>query len=160
MGRKNKYDELDIADRLDLVEGWKRDGLSDEQISKNLGVSYQTLKEWKKKYPAFLAAIKKGKEVSDYELENVLHRRATGYYYTEETVTNKGDVVTVEKYEHPNPTSLIFALKNRLPEKYSDKQNVEHSGTVTNQNIDMSSISTEELKRLANLDHSTEEDDR
>ena len=26
-----------------------------------------------------------------------------------------------KKYEHANPTSLIFALKNRLPHKYRDK---------------------------------------
>ena len=54
---------------------------------------------------------KRGKEVSDYELENTLHKRATGYYYEEETVTNAGKVVKVKKYEHANPTSLIFALK-------------------------------------------------
>ena len=38
-------------------------------------------------------SIKRGKEVSDYELENTLHKRATGYYYEEETVTNAGKVV-------------------------------------------------------------------
>ncbi|WP_077325761.1 HNH endonuclease [Virgibacillus siamensis] len=130
MGRPNKYIELEIEDKLDLVEGWKRDGLSDEQIAGNLGVSYTVLKEWKKKYPPFATAIKKGKEVSDYELENTLHKRATGYYYTEQTVTNKGDIVEIKKYEHPNPTSLIFALKNRLPKKYRDKQEIEQTGNM------------------------------
>lgn len=148
MGRPSKYEELEIEDKLPLVEGWKRDGLSDEQIGKNLGVSYATLKEWKKKYPAFLAAIKKGKEVSDYELENALHKRAIGYYYEEETVTNKGDVITVRKYEHPNPTALIFASKNRLPHKYRDKQDLEHTGNM-NHKVDMSGLTTEELRNLA-----------
>lgn len=128
MGRPSRYEELEIEDKLALVEGWKRDGLSDEQIGRNFGVSYTTIKDWKKRYPSFSAAIKKGKEVSDYELENILHKRATGYYYEEDTVTNKGDVVTVRKYEHPNPTSLIFALKNRLPDKYRDKQEIAHEG--------------------------------
>lgn len=40
-----------------------------------------------------------------------MHKRAVGYYYEEETVTNAGKVVKVKKYEHANPTSLIFALK-------------------------------------------------
>lgn len=147
MGRAGKYEQLDIESKLPLVEGWKRDGLSDEQVAANLGVAWTTLKEWKKKYPAFLSAIKKGKEVSDYELENTLHKRATGYYYKEQTVTNKGEVVTIEKYEHANPTSLIFALKNRLPHKYKDKQDIEHSGAVTNKNVDLSHLSDEQLEQ-------------
>ncbi|MHC3758877.1 helix-turn-helix domain-containing protein [Staphylococcus succinus] len=133
MARQTLYEKLDIKDKLGLVEGWKRDGLTDEQIGKNLGVSHDTLIKWKRNKPEFFEAIKRGKEVSDYELENALHKRATGYYYKEETVTNKGDVVQVEKYEHANPTSLIFALKNRLPKKYRDKVEQE----VTQRNIDL-----------------------
>lgn len=133
MARQTLYEKLDIKDKLGLVEGWKRDGLTDEQIAHNLGVSKHLIIKWKKEKPDFMEAIKKGKEVSDYELENALHKRATGYYYKEETVTNKGDVVQIEKYEHANPTSLIFALKNRLPAKYRDKIEQE----VTQRNVDL-----------------------
>lgn len=133
MARKGLYEKLDIESKLGLVEGWKRDGLTDEQIAKNLGVSWNTLKKWKANKEAFMTAIKKGKEVSDYELENALHKRAVGYYYEEETVTNAGEVVTVKKYEHANPTSLIFALKNRLPNKYRDKVEQE----ITQRNIEI-----------------------
>ena len=84
-------------------------------------MSKDTLIKWKNEKKEFFESIKRGKEVSDYELENTLHKRATGYYYEEETVTNAGKVVKVKKYEHANPTSLIFALKNRLPHKYRDK---------------------------------------
>ncbi|HDJ2894267.1 TPA: helix-turn-helix domain-containing protein [Staphylococcus aureus] len=133
MVRIGLYEKLDIVNKLGLVEGWKRDGLTDEQIARNLGVSKHTLIKWKKNIPDFLDAIKKGKEVSDYELENALHKRAVGYYYEEETVTNKGEVVKIKKYEHANPTSLIFALKNRLPHKYRDKVEQE----ITNRNIEI-----------------------
>ncbi|HCY8762544.1 TPA: helix-turn-helix domain-containing protein [Staphylococcus aureus] len=133
MARIELYEKLDIVNKLGLVEGWKRDGLTDEQIARNLGVSKHTLIKWKKNIPDFLDAIKKGKEVSDYELENALHKRAVGYYYEEETVTNKGEVVKIKKYEHANPTSLIFALKNRLPHKYRDKVEQE----ITNRNIEI-----------------------
>ncbi len=133
MARIELYEKLDIVNKLGLVEGWKRDGLTDEQIARNLGVSKHTLIKWKKNIPDFLDAIKKGKEVSDYELENALHKRAVGYYYEEETVTNKGEVVKTKKYEHANPTSLIFALKNRLPHKYRDKVEQE----ITNRNIEI-----------------------
>ena len=132
LARKSYYEKMEIDDKLDLVEGWKRDGLTDDQVAKNLGVSKNTLIKWKREEVNFMNAIKKGKEVSDYELENALHKRATGYYYEEETVTNQGEIVTVRKYEHANPTSLIFALKNRLPHKYRDKieQSIEHTGGV------------------------------
>lgn len=133
MTRKTLYEKLDIESKLPLVEGWKRDGLTDEQIAKNLGVAYSTMRTWNEKYPAFSAAIKKGKEISDYELENALHKRATGYYYTEETALPNGMVVTTTKYEHANPTSLIFALKNRLPNKYRDKVEQE----ITQRNIEI-----------------------
>ncbi|HAR5221311.1 TPA: helix-turn-helix domain-containing protein [Staphylococcus aureus] len=133
MARIELYEKLNIVNKLGLVEGWKRDGLTDEQIARNLGVSKHTLIKWKKNIPDFLDAIKKGKEVSDYELENALHKRAVGYYYEEETVTNKGEVVKIKKYEHANPTSLIFALKNRLPHKYRDKVEQE----ITNRNIEI-----------------------
>lgn len=133
MARIELYEKLDIVNKLGLVEGWKRDGLTDEQIARNLGVSKHTLIKWKKNIPDFLDAIKKGKEVSDYELENALHKRAVGYYYEEETVTNKGEVVKIKIYEHANPTSLIFALKNRLPHKYRDKVEQE----ITNRNIEI-----------------------
>lgn len=133
MGRRTLYEKLDIKDKLDLVEGWKRDGLTDEQIARNFGVNFKTVMKWKEDHSEFMEAIKKGKEVSDYELENALHKRATGYYYEEETVTNAGKVVKVKKYEHANPTSLIFALKNRLPNKYRDKVEQE----ITQRNIEI-----------------------
>ena len=131
MARKTLYEKLDVKSKLPLVEGWKRDGLTDEQIARNFGVNIKTLMKWKDEKKEFMEAIKKGKEVSDYELENALHKRAVGYYYEEETVTNAGEVVTVKKYEHANPTSLIFALKNRLPNKYRDKVEQE----ITQRNI-------------------------
>lgn len=134
MTRLSYYEKMSISDKLGLVEGWKRDGLTDVQIAKNLGVGKNSVIKWKNEIQEFRDAIKKGKEVSDYELENALHKRAVGYYYEEETVTNQGDVVTVKKYEHANPTSLIFALKNRLPHKYRDKieQDITQRSTVIN----------------------------
>lgn len=126
-GRPNKWDKIMDDTKLTLIEGWKRDGLSDAQVAHNLGISYTLLKEWKNKYPTFVAAIKKGKEVSDYELENSLHKRAMGYYYNEEVLSNAGEIKEITKYEHPNPTALIFALKNRLPKKYRDKQEIDQT---------------------------------
>ena len=57
----SKY-ETYVKDKLILVEGWARDGLTDEQISRNLGIAYSTFKEYKKKYPDLLSALKREKK--------------------------------------------------------------------------------------------------
>ena len=59
--------------------------LTDEQIAKNLGIAYSTLREYREKYSALSAALKRGKEVVDREVENALLKRALGYNYVEET---------------------------------------------------------------------------
>ena len=120
-----KYTEWLTDEGLLLIQGWARDGLIDEQISKNMGVAYSTFKEWKKKYSDFSAALKQGKEVVDRQVENALLKNAVGFMYEEETVTNAGEVVTVKKYSKPNITAQIFWLKNRKMKEWRDKQEVE-----------------------------------
>jgi len=127
-GRRTKWDLLEMDDKLILVEGWARDGDTDKTIAAKLGVSEVTLNKWKKEKPLFLEALKKGKEVVDRQVENALLKNALGYEYEEETVTNKGDVVTIRKYQHPNTTAQIFWLKNRKPQEWRDKQQIEHMG--------------------------------
>lgn len=132
-----KYEQWITEEGLTVLEGWARDGLTDEQIAKNIGVSRSTLNEWKKKHSDISDTLKKGKEVADYEVENSTFMAAKGYYKEEEAVTNKGEVVTVRKWYPPNPTLNIFWLKNRKPTKWRDKQDIEHSGGLDNTNTDL-----------------------
>lgn len=147
---KSKW-ETHVKDKLILVEGWARDGLTDEQIAKNLGIGYTTLKEYKNKYPSFSATLKRGKEVVDTEVENALLKRALGYTYDEETYeelsngTSKSKVVT--KHIPGDTTAQIFWLKNRKPGVWRDKTAVEHSGEIKGNNP-FAGLSTEELKKL------------
>jgi len=98
-GAKGKYEYWRTDDGLVLLQGWARDGLTDAQIAKNCGISLSTLSEWKNRFSEISDALKKGKEVVDFEVENALHRRALA-----------GDV-----------TAQIFWLKNRRPDKWRDK---------------------------------------
>ena len=104
-----------------MLEGWARDGLTDEQISKNMGVAYSTLREWMAKFPAISAAIKKGKAPIDIQVENALLKKALGFTYEEitedtETLTN-GKKRTlrrvITKTVPPDTVAMIFWLKNR-----------------------------------------------
>ena len=97
---KNKrIAKWESEEKLILLEGWARDGLSMEQIAKNMGIAKDTLYRWLKISSDISDAIKKGKEVTDYLVENALFASALG-----------GNVV-----------AQIFWLKNRKPERWKDK---------------------------------------
>ena len=96
---KGKYQRWLEPDGLLLLEGWARDGLTDEQIAHNMGITAKTLYVWKNEYSDICEALKKGKEVVDYHVENALLNKALG-----------GDT-----------TAQIFWLKNRRPDKWRDK---------------------------------------
>lgn len=96
---KGKYQKWLEPEGLILLQGWARDGLTDEQIAHNMGISAATLYNWKQRYLEILEALKKGKEIVDYEVENALLQKAL-----------IGDT-----------TAAIFWLKNRRPDKWRDK---------------------------------------
>ncbi len=123
---KSKYDPA----KLILVEGWARDGLIDEQIAHNLGISKQTFYDWQKRYPDFLDALKRNKEIVDREVESALHKRAMGYQYDEVTYEAGIETKRVTKVALPDVTAQIFWLKNRKPGEWRDKQEVEHKGQM------------------------------
>lgn len=143
IARISKYEEWvnnnEIQDKLILVEGWSRDGLTQKQIADNLGINVDTLIEYKKKYPAFSEALKKGKEVVDIEVENALLKRALGYTITlcEQKVDKDGCVHDLKKDVHipGDTTAQIFWLKNRKPKYWKDKQNNENTGDDVNNRI-------------------------
>jgi len=105
---KGKYEHWLTEDGLILLRGWARDGLTMAQIAHNMGISRTTLAEWAKKYPDISNAIKKGREVVIYELENALIKKALC-----------GDVA-----------ALIFTLKNMKPKKWRDKPDVTAEETI------------------------------
>ena len=128
-----KYEEWVTEEGLTKIEGWARDGLTDEQIAHNIGIRRETIYQWKKKYPNLNNALKRGKEVVDRQVENALLKTALGYHYEEETVTNAGGIVMTKKYSKPNTTAQIFWLKNRKPAEWRDRQEIDQ----TNHNIDI-----------------------
>lgn len=120
--------------KLILLEGWARDGLTDEQIAKNIGIATSTFYEWKKKELEFSEALKKGKEVIDFEVENALLKRALGYTITieEEKLDKYGDVHTLKKDVHVpgDTTAQIFWLKNRQIKKWRDKVEIADNDAI------------------------------
>ncbi|KXT63133.1 hypothetical protein [Lactococcus sp. DD01] len=100
-----KYKEWLTKEGLIKIEGWARDGLTDEQISHNMNISRKTLADWKNKYGDIGDTLKRGKEVVDRQVENALLKRALGYEYTERTakvVHRDKDLVSTERREFEN----------------------------------------------------------
>ncbi|MHC5248810.1 helix-turn-helix domain-containing protein [Enterococcus sp. LJL90] len=131
---KGKYEGWLTDEGLLKLEGWARDGLTDEQIAENIGIVPSTLYEWKKRYSEISESLKRGKEVIDRQVENALLKRALGYEYQETTqeLTDDGLRITkiVTKQQVPDTTAQIFWLKNRKSKEWRDKQEIEHSGNV------------------------------
>ena len=133
MGSRGKYKEWLEPDNLTLVRGWRRDGLTDQQIADKIGIKRTTIYAWRDKYKDFDDAYKKGSEVSLVEVENALYKSAIGYDVTEteqEEVTYPDDTVLTRKRARkrhipPNTGALCFLLKNRMPEKWKDRQLIE-----------------------------------
>ena len=139
-------------DRLLLLSSWAREGLTDADIAKNVGIDVRTLYRWKKKDSRICQALKKGKEIADYEVENALFKKAVGFTAVDHIVSTQRMVeykdgkrvrevsvpvvVDVERYFPPDTTAQIFWLKNRKPKDWRDKQEKELYGEGTVQIID------------------------
>ena len=127
MGKKKgsrKYQKWTEEEGLLTIAGWARDGLDEEQIAENIGVTRKTLYNWKTSQLPILHALKKGKEVVDRQVENALLKRALGYGYTE-TKIEESDIgnktTTTTKEVIPDTTAQIFWLKNRKPDVWKNK---------------------------------------
>lgn len=152
-GPKPKVDYWLTDDGKTLLTGWARQGLSNAQLAKNMGVSEGCFYRWKAENNEIYEAIQKGKDVVDFEVENALLRRAMGQEVIEYKEVETEDGTRTEKIVKNMPsdaTSMIFWLKNRQPERWNDRRQVEHSGGMTNTNVNMfAEITTEELKAIA-----------
>ena len=95
---KSKFEE--IKEKFPLIEGWAKEGLTDEQISRNLGISKVTFYKYKASCSELNELLKRSKEVVDYEVENALYKSAMS----------------------GNVSAMIFWLKNRRPDKWRDRK--------------------------------------
>jgi len=127
-GRKTVFQEKYIDKAYDMALL----GLTDKGLARVFEVTEQTITLWKKKYPKFFASLKRGKEEADAKIVKSLHERASGYKHKETKVfMHEGQIVEAEITKHcpPDPTSMIFWLKNRQPKQWRDKIESENTNT-------------------------------
>ena len=115
-------------DNLMLLECWSRDGYTYQDIANRIGISGSTLTAWRKTYPEIHEALRKGREIIDYKVENALLKSALGYKTKEVKVTTTikfGKVVetikeVTDKEQAPNVSAIQCWLYNRLPQKWKN----------------------------------------
>ncbi len=129
LGRPTKYKE----EYNELAYNYCLLGATDADLARFFDVCEATINNWKLEQPAFLESLKKGKEIADAQVAKALFHRATGYVAPDLDIKMyEGNIIKTPYMKHypPDATSAIFWLKNRQPEKWRDKQETEHSGSV------------------------------
>lgn len=134
-GRPTKYK----PEYCIVVEALARLGWTEDRMAEKIGVALSTLALWKTNYKEFSDALKNGKEEPDDLVEKSLFERATGYTYDSEKIVvlsmgqglgSETERVPIKEHCPPDVTAQIFWLKNRRPDRWREKAEVEHSGTV------------------------------
>lgn len=123
MGRKSKYESV-IPPNMEKIKEWIRDGVTEQDIAKNLGIGLTTWKRWKKQTDEFQSIVVRERRPRVEELENTMFRLATGYTETVRSamkVRDPGGGEHIEFFDQvivhePNFNALRFLLTN-----WSDK---------------------------------------
>ncbi|MGI5824510.1 MAG: transposase [Bacillota bacterium] len=138
MARMSDY-ESKVLPRLPEIEEWARDGFTDKEIALRLLVSENTFSNYKKQYEELREALAAGGH-ADTLVENAFFKSCVGYKVKVRVPVKcriDGDDKILEhdeeRYIQPNVKAQILWLKNRRPEKWSDRTEV-----VTHSNVEIS----------------------
>jgi len=147
-GRKSLFDPIKHLIRVkELAEA----GKINAEIADELNISTSTLNKWMRENPEFMTTIKTGKKYADDEVVQSLYKRAKGYSFVEKKIIENPDGTirkeVTEKQMAPDPTSMIFWLKNRQPQDWRDKQVQEITGK-DGKPIQIANLSDEDLEKI------------
>lgn len=148
---QSKY-ETHVLPNLDRITSWTNQGATAKEIAGKLKIAYSTFRKYldmgekgDERFAALSAAFAQACEVPDGNVEAALYKRACGITYeevkVEETINRKtGERETLTtrttKFIPPDPTSAMFWLTNRRPDRWSykpepaDQDEGEGSGVV------------------------------
>lgn len=127
-GRPSKYPTID----LERVEMYAAGGLTKAEIAAAVGIDFSTLKDYQNAYPAFAAAIERGRAHSLEAVENALHKVAKGYTFPEEKLQYDNQVgkwarETCLKHVPPDTKAALAILQHAETRSWRPKAEVEHS---------------------------------
>jgi hypothetical protein len=130
---RKDYWKTRVKPRLEMVEGWARNGLDNQQIAANLGVSDKTFKQLLVDKEELQDRVQAGREWAEVRVENALFKRAIGFKYKEVTRerkkvfdedgdwTGEWEMVTTKmvlKEQIPDVTAQTYWLEHRAPRRW------------------------------------------
>lgn len=138
-----EYKKWQEPDNLIKLQGWARDGLTNEQIAQKIGVSRQTISVWCSKYTDIADALKKGKEVIDYEIENSL------------ISTMKKHTITTTQYKMVKKDALILKAERT---KFMNMYKLDHPDATKEQILIATAENVAVYERIPIIETVTEVD--
>jgi transcriptional regulator with XRE-family HTH domain len=162
-GRPSEYKKITerVIPTMAQIERMAAKGFTNSDFADVFGVDVSAIKQWMRDRPEFLAAIRRGKSKANKNVVKSLYERARGYKHKAVKIMQyEGSIIKEEYIEHypPDTEAAKFWLKNREPEEWKDKQEIESTGSMVNANVDLTSVSTEKLKKIRDLMTSKEPD--
>lgn len=134
-GRPTKYkpEYADLARKFCLL------GANNKRLAELFEVAESTINKWLVDTPEFSEAVRAGREIADANVANSLYQRAIGYEHVEDDIRTvaigmgQGSEIvitpTIKRYA-PDTGAATMWLKNRQPQLWRDKVEVEHGGAV------------------------------
>jgi hypothetical protein len=130
-GRPSKYNES-IPKQAEKLAKF---GATDKDLADFFEVAESTINLWKEEHPEFSESLKRGKDLADGQVIKSLYQRATGYEHPDvdiRTVSVGGGISQIVETEivkryPPDTTAAIFWLKNRRPQEWRDRQEIDHT---------------------------------
>lgn len=129
MGRPSKYEPAFAKQAAKLCEL----GATDIELADFFEVNTTTIYEWRNQFEEFSKAVIAGKEAADARVERAFFNRAVGYTFESEKVfQHQGEIIRAPTREHvpPDAGAALNWLKNRKPDKWRDKVDHAHSGSL------------------------------
>ena len=126
--KDSKKEILLQQESLDLLTQCSSKRMTVKEIAKVLEISASTFYRMYTDYPEFKYAYYKGINSRVIDCINSLERMCTGYYIEEEKITSMGEKTIYKKYIPPNTNAIISFLKNRDPENWRDKLDIQIDG--------------------------------
>jgi hypothetical protein len=131
---ENTYEKW-IKGKEDVILAACRNGASVPDLCRIIGCKKTTFHAIKRLSTEFSELLKEGREIADYKVENALFKRACGFEFEETTNEvrmnqdgSAGQVISVRRVTKvipPDTGAAMAWLKNRQPEKWRDKQDID-----------------------------------
>lgn len=157
---KGKY-KTHVLPKFKEIGEWYRQGATDTEVSKRLGISESSLYKYLNENSEFSELVMEAKKYSTIEVANTMYKRAVGYEYEEEKIKYMPDGSVIrEVFKKHLPSDVgagKFVLVSKDPDNWKDKQDheIEHKGEVKHNTSELEKkldLFSESFKGMSELD--------